>query len=334
VYESRAEDNVGVRLLLRSVARYHPEWGVKVYLPNASREAVSACEAEGFACNDTFGDIGLTGWNAKADCLLRELYAGHPRVLWLDSDIVLASNTHCIFKDLDEDTLLAAVDPHCLNFQGSTLRTRGWGMEIGRSFPRTINTCVLSVTPSHARLVERWAELLRTPVYATAQENSWQSRPRHMMGDQDVFTALLGSVEFADVPVHLLRDGLDIAQCFEEDGYRAVHRLRNCFRGLPPLIHSQGSKPWRSRKKGMKQIALDLSPYSRVAQEIGADVPGVEIWSRPQTRIGRTLDLLTFGNPSLRGLPISLIMGVYRWIGRALKETLCYVTRGARCKPC
>src|SRR3712207_4014819 len=114
----------------------------------------------------------------------------------------------------------------------------------GRRLPATANTSVLRVTPHHTGLLEEWRSLLRSTEYQSAQLRPWDERPTHLMGDQDVLTALLSSADFADVPVRMLRRDVDIAHCFGSAGYLPLQRVRAVVRGqrLPPLVHAQGGQ--------------------------------------------------------------------------------------------
>ena len=120
-----------------------------------------------------------------------------------------------------------------------------------------------------------------------------------MVGDQDVLCALLGSTRFADVSCRALLSGVDVAQCFQEDGYPVHDRLSNWRRGrLPPLVHAQGTKPWTN---DAHVPYLELSPYPVVARELVARSEQWD-WLYPRSTIGRVIDSAFNSDPNLRGI--------------------------------
>ena len=142
-------------------------------------------------------------------------------------------------------------------------------------------------------------DLLDSPRYRTAQDADWTERPTHMVGDQDVLCALLGSTRFAHVDCRALVSGVDVAQCFQEDGYSAHDRWSNWRRGrLPPLVHAQGTKPWAN---DAHVPYLELSPYPVVAREL---VAGSEQWDwlYPHSTSARVIDSAFNSDPNLRGI--------------------------------
>ncbi len=72
----------------------------------------------------------------------------------------------------------------------------------------------------------------------------WYERPVHMLGDQDVLTALLTSSEFSDIPLHMLRRGPDIIQFDGVWGYSIPERITNLLGWGPTFIHAGAAKPW------------------------------------------------------------------------------------------
>src|SRR5262249_26073640 len=114
-------------------------------------------------------------------------------------------------------------------------------------FGQTLNTAVIRVTTEHYSLLQKWAELLGSEQYQRWQHVEWTETampPVHLVGDQDVLTALLASVEYSQVPVRMLNRGKAIIQYFTLKGYTTAERIRNLFTGVPAFVHSQGPKPW------------------------------------------------------------------------------------------
>ena len=107
---------------------------------------------------------------------------------------------------------------------------------LGRRLPYLFNSAFLRVLPSHHAVLEEWARLMRTPEYQAAQRQPIHERPMHMIGDQDVLTAVMGAVPFADIPVHFLRRGRDIIHD-QEGGYHPIDRLAHA-RAVRPRRHA------------------------------------------------------------------------------------------------
>ena len=159
-------------------------------------------------------------------------------------------------------------------------RARAWGFDVARKLPSTLNTCVIRLTPAHIPLLERWKELLEGEEYSLAQRRPWYERPVHMIGDQDVLTALLSSPEFATLPLVYLRRGSDIVQYFGPPGYTTLERLSDLRTGLPPFVHEQGGgKPWHldgGRPDGLRsaidRLYSELSPYRHCAGDYRTEI--------------------------------------------------------------
>src|SRR5258708_26498123 len=89
-YEDRVEALIGVKLLALSLQAYSP--GVPLHffaprekVPDAFRNWV-ACRAPSVLIKDVPPGTEH-GWSAKPFVLREMLLAGHPEVLWMDSDI-------------------------------------------------------------------------------------------------------------------------------------------------------------------------------------------------------------------------------------------------------
>ena len=151
---------------------------------------------------------------------------------------------------------------------------------------------------------------MMTVVYREAQSLPFAERPPHAASDQDVLHALLTSDRHADVAIAFLQPGVDIAQCHLADGYAVKDRLRNAFRRrLPPLVHSQGFKPWRPHLA--RTVDQDVSPYTLSARRYRQHLDDVA-WISPSGRGGKILWRLTGGDPNLAGLLPALSMELQR----------------------
>jgi hypothetical protein len=169
------------------------------------------------------------------------------------------------------------------------------------------------VDRTHIELLEVWKQLLESPAYLEAQASPWKSRPWHMKGDQDALTALLGSRRFADIRFKLLRNGRDIAHCFEADGYSFRARLAHAFRPLPQLLHAQGVKPWRAWHDGGKPLSLVLSPFVFEARSYSSQVDDDMDWCKVAGVIPGLLQLLALGDPGLSGAMHAMSKSLLRY---------------------
>ncbi|MFZ4647553.1 MAG: hypothetical protein ACOYNP_17490, partial [Gemmataceae bacterium] len=70
------------------------------------------------------------------------------------------------------------------------------------------------------------------------QTKPFNQRPRHMLSDQDVLFSILGSSEFADIPIRILRDGTDILHCGGALGYSFQRRIEDVFKPVPTFLHA------------------------------------------------------------------------------------------------
>lgn len=301
-YEDRVSDLVGLKLLILSLARHCPDLSVNLFCPTATPDFCRWLKIHPQVRLREIPAMNTQGWNVKPDILLTLLNEGHNQVIWLDSDIIITKDFKPLL-DVTDDTLVVAQE-HRWDTQGSEPRTNGWGLPHGRKLASTVNTCFIRVTPAHRRLLEEWKRYLATPAYREAQAKEWSQQPVHLVGDQDVFTALLGSSAFADVKLHYLRRGLDIAQCFQADGFTVSERLANLFCGLPVFVHAQGPKPWRSKRE--QGTYLELSPYCFAARPYRKQLNEDTSWIDIESRLGKILHILALGHPSLQGLPLAL----------------------------
>jgi hypothetical protein len=177
----------------------------------------------------------------------------------------------------------------------------------------TINACVLRVTQAHRHLLERYLEMTQDAKYREVQALPMERRPIYLLGDTPILTALLESEEFSQTPFEYLRLGRHIAQCAGSSGYRPQHRFMDLFRGLPPLIHGLGRKPWdpartqNSVQRFMLDFATDVSPYVLAARKVAKQLDMAPAWLETRTVPGAVLRGLTASHPALAGLPLALI---------------------------
>jgi hypothetical protein len=175
--------------------------------------------------------------------------------------------------------------------------------------------------------LQAWSKLLACPAYVETHRRKWFERPVHMVGDQDVLTALLGSERFEYVPVRFLRRGRDVIYNFGPSGYTAKERLDNLACPEPPFVHCSGPKPWEvpaeasllgNPKAYYKRLGLELADYSRVARRYRQYFEADDIAFEVKTLAGRLFQAMAGKRVPLQGLPLS----VFHAIGRRLRKML------------
>ena len=248
IAEDREVCEPALKLLILSLNLHSPETAVSLFYPPAQ---------EGFlAWIEKFPQVHLQtdrlkngfGWNVKPQAIMHLLDRGFEEVVWIDSDIIVTDNILPIFSSLQSATIVAT--EHTLSEERcdtNALRARLWGLPVGRVLPFTLSSGVVRVTRDHYHLMERWWELLQSNEYQDFQKREWRQRPFHMLGDQDVLTALLTSKEFSEIPIHILRRGKHILQFDGVYGYTVAERTRNLLGDGPAFIHSGAGKPWSER---------------------------------------------------------------------------------------
>jgi hypothetical protein len=240
------------------------------------------------------------GWNVKPSLLHQLLTETGGPILWCDSDIILAAPVSGILNQVDESIFVATEEYGWGRKKGSKLRAAGWDFVEARPLAKTVNSCFMRMNIRHLPLLNSWKKALSCHVYVHAQSQSWDKRPIHLMGDQDVLTALLASSAHAKVSLSLLKAGRDIAQCFEEDGYTVQDRLLNALlRRVPPLVHAQGGKPWKS---GARASYQQLSPYNKIAAPYLVSEKLPDQWTNADGEFEKKMEKWFANDPNLCGL--------------------------------
>jgi hypothetical protein len=259
-------------------------------------------------------------WNVKPTVLLRLLEEGHPEVIWVDSDIIAHGDVLTPLTRHSPETFGATEETYWGQNQGGTARTVAWGLTPGREMPCTVNSGVLRVTPKHIGLLKDWQLMLKHPVYVRAQALPWYERPLHMITDQEVLTALLGSKEYEDVPLALLKRGVDIAQCMGPGGFTPWERLHALRAGMPGLIHSMGIKPWTkephapalasntsSLRHYYEYLHMELTPYAAEARKYAPALDEDYQWTELRSPAAKFMAAVMFSSAILQEFPLSLI---------------------------
>ncbi|MBM4202493.1 MAG: nucleotide-diphospho-sugar transferase [Gammaproteobacteria bacterium] len=322
ITEDRAREEIAVKLLLSSLARHCPDVPVVLTYPPATPEFARWVATTMPHCTLRTARVsGSSGWNVKADALLELLGEGHSPVWWLDSDIIVDGNFIERYRDVTPATLIACEEALYGAYRDDGARTRGWGFPVVRSLPYSLNTGVMRVASEHVPLLHRWKALLEDDRYRAAQKDYWHQRPIHLMGDQDVLSALLGAAPFAELPIHILRRGRDILQYFGFSAYTTHERIGNLRHGPPAFIHCQGWKPWTVLAPGrqatdiktrLQHLYIELSPYFYAAEGYRAQLGEPLPWLDNLSPTARLFRLLGLHHAALTGLPIAMLIDLVR----------------------
>jgi hypothetical protein len=324
VAEDRPDFEPAIRLLLMSLAKHGGELPIYLIFPPASRAFCAWLSDNRRVTLCTNRIEGTSSYNVKPQAMLHLMQQGHDEVMWIDSDVMVTASVTRMLTESPNDAIIVTEEalwsPHDDN---NAWRARKWGFQVGRVLPFALNTGVVRVTRSHRPVLERWQELLESEEYRQAQKLDWQSRPLHLIGDQDLLTALLSS-EFAHVPLKTLIRGRDIIQYFGPHGFTVRERLSMLFGRTPTFIHSQGpQKPWNtswgkgakvSTKEYLYEVYRDLSPYTLAAIQYRSEIPHDTSWMDPHFQLSKILRALGLWHMSLVGFPIAIIDDIYRLV--------------------
>lgn len=246
MYEDRPTALLGVQLAILSLGRWSPDVEVRVTIPGAPPELVSWVDRQPNATLWPL-DLALSGWDVKPALLLAHLRDTDRPVAWMDTDLIVSGDLAARMAEAPSSDLVVAEDVWYARRAGTFARTEAWGLKPGRLYPYVANTAVVRVDASHIPLLEEWNDLLHDEVYRSAQARPYHERPFHLIGDQEVLTALLGSEQWQHLGVSHLKRGTDIVHCLDAQSVSPAERLRlTASRTIPLLIHGAGPKPWLS----------------------------------------------------------------------------------------
>jgi hypothetical protein len=234
LHEDRLGHFPGIQFAIASLRQYSPELPVALSFPNSSPEAEKWIEAQPGIQRIQIDGVSAKGWNIKPDLVLMLLDRGYGQVIWLDADIIVNGPILTEIASEDDSVLVSTEEPYWGQQQGNQLRTKAWGLTPFRTLSATVNTGVIRVTQEHRQLIRDWQTLLAHPTYLEMQKIPDMQRPIHMVGDQEVLTALLGGEKYGLTRVRLLRRGGEIAQCFGAGGFRVSERIANIFSRRQP----------------------------------------------------------------------------------------------------
>jgi len=335
VHEDRLANLTGLKLTILSLTRHCPGLPILVSSPGVDEGTRDWLARMPHVQQIAETGLGGKGWSIKPDILLHCLEHGHRDVTWIDADILVTRDIRPLLAALDDRTMLVSEEVYFGQRQGSYHRTLAWGLQPARKLRTTINSGLLRVTPEHVPLLRIWRRMMQDPAYLQAQRSPHHARPLHLLSDQEVLTALLGSTLAADVPLHMLRRGHDVAQCFGPAGYTPLERLAGLRRGLPTFIHAMGRKPWDRQasphdarsprsllarlRRRYEHLHAELSPYTCEARRYRDDLsPQETAWLTPVSMIGRVMTATAAGHPTMTEFPLAAFDAVIRHARRGL----------------
>ena len=322
IAEDRASETTAVKLLLLSLTQHCPDIPIVLTFPPASPSFMRWLESLPQVTLRTKAVVMNQGWNIKPYLLLSLLNEGYDDICWLDSDILVANDFRPLLQKLSPETVMICEEALYGGHADHGQRTSAWQLPVGREIPFTLNTGVLRITRQHQGLLQRWCNLLGSPEYLQAQRQFWYERPAHLVGDQDVLTALLGSSEFSNVPLHILRRGAGVIQYFGFSAYTLQERWQTLRHGLPLFIHCQGWKPWHIKqghtgdqlKQRLQKSYIELSPYMQLARDLRYQLDEQPDWLVSISWTSRISHLVGFYHPALVGLPLAIVFDAVRWL--------------------
>ncbi|MFO0951396.1 MAG: hypothetical protein U0835_09650 [Isosphaeraceae bacterium] len=318
-YEDRPRALPGVKLLLLSAGRAMPDETFDVTCPNLADALTPWLDAVGLKNVRVRREREWAGegWSSKPGKLLELLDEGHDQVFWIDTDVIVTSDVRPLVRSVPTEAVVVGQEFRTSRPGWVRGHVAGWGLEFARELPHAVNSGTMRYTQAHRPLLRRWKELLAAPEFQSVQKMPIAQRPAAMVGDQDALTALLGSSEFGDVPVHFLKCGREVIQNSGANGYHVLERLANLGRGLPPLIHMLGrEKPWdfsavpsaRAKPRDyLELVAIELSPYVAFGRRFQAELGEPAPWLSVRTAAGKVCSWGGLGHPTLQGLPLALV---------------------------
>lgn len=323
--EDRDGAEIGIQLAILSLAEHCPGSQIVLYRPRSAPGFAEWLTAQPGCRLVEQALPGANSWNCKPHALLETLAAADPQtqVVWIDSDLVVTANLARLLAQDPPETLAVTQEPLSAPHQGTEIRTRGWGLAVGRAFPETFNSCVVRITPHHIPLLQHWKSLLGDPEYLRRAKEKVDHKPPHLWGDQDVLTALLGSADYQHIPIRVLRHGVDILHTGGGLAFTLGERLRGLSRPLPTVLHAIGVKPWVllgpwNREPGwfawFRRLMQETSQYVVYVRRYRAPLGDPLPWTTTATPFGRLVNLLSFGHWALRGLPITVVCRLIRLV--------------------
>lgn len=332
--EDRPEAEPGLRLAIASLSRHAPDCQIICHKP---------WQSDGFdEWARRFSQLklvkekpkGANSWNCKPHALLPLLEKGVNEAVWVDSDMLVTRDSRLIFRNQCDSTIVVAEEPFLVSCPNAAEQAAAWGWQPGRKLRKLINSSIVRVTCQHLDLLHKWKKALESNRYLYYQSKPFENRPRHMLGDQDVLFSLLGTKEFSQIPIRILRDGTDILHCGGALGYSFTRRLGDVFKPKPTFLHAIAGKPWwifdpryedcHNKLTVMyRRLLQEISPYTLEAKLFRDMVDMPLPWMDQRSRLGRLLEIAGFRHHALMGLPISIAANLVRILQKIRQACVC-----------
>ncbi|MEL7343318.1 MAG: hypothetical protein AAFN59_00475 [Pseudomonadota bacterium] len=311
-YENRREEQIGLRLLALSLEKEAPEAILHIVSDPKNRNDEAWFEERGNVRLIRDISVPMSGWDIKPFLLLHLLDRGFERITWIDADILVARPIAPLFRDLGMDTLLATMEPRRHKPNGLRKRAIGLGLDPGPDEqPFSVNSCIVSATQSHRQLLLDWLEQLDRQDYRASQKVNYVNRPFFFRSDQELLSGLLGSSKHADVPLRVLNDKTEIAQCSARvhGDFSFRSRIRSAMSGGVYFVHSPAINVWDNRHIRERNFVMGrgLHPVRMVALRFQNLLPEEE-----RHRLDSYSVIVAFFvrlarmDPSLTGAPLAL----------------------------
>ena len=314
---SEDREDIGLRLAVSSLVQQCGNVSIVVFRPNPDTSFLEWARKFPNVRVIPKRSTGAYIWNCKPQTILELFDEGEDEVIWLDADIFVARNPLPFFRQQPSELIVVGQEPGASGWkQGSRLRTEGWKLPVGREWVYTLNTCVVRATKVHRPFLLEWAKYLQHPDYVHWQYQGFAQRPIHLAGDQDIFNALIGSEQFADLPVIVMRSGREIIHSGGMRTFSLNARIRSMLAPKPYFIHSLGAKPWivlreRQRNATMREwltmVTQELSPYVALAGKSQYRQLEPYYWLIKKSAFSRFCIAVSCGHFGLRGVVLTAL---------------------------
>lgn len=238
-------------------------------------------------------------WFGKPNAILSMLDLGYDRVCWLDADILFTRDCSGMLFPQESfvlRTTQAPNTPRCVPERHVALFGKGAPFDLDTS----ISSGVVSITPHHRELIEKWSYLMRNNLNFVNENNAL------FIGDQEFLEAAIMNMNRGEAVIRPILNDVDHLTCDRSIGIRKSLRLM--FSSPPPIVHSTPYKAWwplnRPFAHGVRSF-LDCTPYTIEARRYGHAIRNLGNhvfieWMSPSTfrsRICLSLPPWTFASP-------------------------------------
>lgn len=308
--EDRPGAEIGIQIAILSLLHHSGPIPVRLFRPGCTAEFSAWLSQYPHVSVQTEPLPGASSWNCKPHALLTVLREGAQEAIWFDSDMMAARDCRPLFDECSPDTIAITQEAKSMDFQGTRRRTEAWGFPVGRELPYTLNSSIVRTTAAHIPFLEAWKNALSDPAYVAVANAPLDQRPLHLMGDQDVFNALIGHRDFASIPLRIIRSGQEIIHCGGALGYSVGERLTSLTE-RPYFFHAIAGKPWvllvpEHSQPGWfgwyRRLLQECSPYVLECRRHPEWFSQREVWLEYGTFLGRILGWLGGQHYALVGL--------------------------------